>query len=311
MTVTTLHTPSHREALWELESAFDRGDLITVFGECSVEYEGRAASTLGLGNRLLVLKPDGSALVHTDEKRTPVNWQPPGSTHHAAVRDGRLRVRSERTSPDETLTVRFTAVHQLSAMGVTGGRDLEVTGSEADLRRRILEDPDLVEPGFEPTAVERDSAAGPMDVFGVDASGTAVVLELKRRRVGPSAVSQLARYVDAVAEEPDRDPDAAVRGILVAPSITDRAAELLADRGFEHVALEPPEPETPGAETKATDSAEAAEPKAETTEPEEPKAETTEPEAETLGTETASDDDEPIEADAPEPSGSASRESQQ
>ena len=90
MTVRTLHDPSHREALWALEAAFDRGELITVFGECRVDYEGRASSTLGAGKRLLVLKPDGSALVHTDEKRTPVNWQPPGSDHYAAVREGRL-----------------------------------------------------------------------------------------------------------------------------------------------------------------------------------------------------------------------------
>ena len=267
VTVTSLHDPAHREALWELEAAFERGDLIHVFGRCTVSYEGRAASDLGAGDRLLLLKPDGAALVHTDEGREPVNWQPPGSEHHAAVRDGRLRVRSTRTNPDERLTVRFSNVHQLSAMPVTGGRDLELHGSEADLRTRILERPELVEAGFEPRETERPSNAGPMDVFGVDADGTPVVVELKRRRVGPDAVGQLARYVRAVREElggeatdgsdvdsanGDADPAAAdsghpdtkpaVRGVLVAPSVTDRAAERLADRGFDHVALEP----TPG-----------------------------------------------------------------
>ncbi|MFB6176998.1 MAG: endonuclease NucS, partial [Halobaculum sp.] len=105
MTAVTLHDPSHREALWELESAFDRGDLITIFGSCTVEYDGRAASSLAEGRRLLVLKPDGTALIHTDEGRTPVNWQPPGCEHRAAVRDGRLRVRSSRDSPEEVLDV--------------------------------------------------------------------------------------------------------------------------------------------------------------------------------------------------------------
>jgi RecB family endonuclease NucS len=138
VTVTSVHDPSHREALWELEDAFDRGDLITLFGRCTVSYEGRAASDLGSGDRLLILKPDGAALVHTDEGRQPVNWQPPGSEHRAAVREGRLRVRSTRTSPDETLTVRFDRVQQLSAMAVTGGRDLTLHGSEEDLRTRIL-----------------------------------------------------------------------------------------------------------------------------------------------------------------------------
>ena len=254
MTVTSLHDPSHREALWALEDAFDRGDLISVFGRCTVTYEGRAASELAAGDRLFVLKPDGAALVHTDEGREPVNWQPPGSEHHAAVRDGRLRVVSTRTTPDETLTIRFERVHQLSAMPVTGGRDLTLHGSEEDLRTRILERPELIEPGFEPRETERPSSAGPMDIFGVDVDGTPVVIELKRRRVGPDAVGQLARYVRALREElgaedgenrgaGDRsasaESDPVVRGVLVAPSITDRAAERLADRGFDHVALGP------------------------------------------------------------------------
>ncbi|MBP1921888.1 RecB family endonuclease NucS [Halorubrum alkaliphilum] len=260
MTVTSLHDPAHREALWELEAAFDRGDLISVFGRCSVSYEGRAASDLGSGDRLLLLKPDGAALVHTDEGQKPVNWQPPGSEHRAAVREGRLRVTSVRETPEETLRVHFSDVQQLSAMSVTGGRDLELHGSEEDLRTRILERPDLIEAGFEPIGTEHPSNAGPIDVFGVDADGTPVVVELKRRRVGPDAVGQLARYVRAIREElgtegssvaepetegssmanpPDDADTTRVRGMLVAPSVTERAAERLADRGFEHVALEP------------------------------------------------------------------------
>ena len=238
MTATTVHQPTHREALWELEDAFERGDLITVFGRCTVEYDGRAASSLGLGRRLLVLKPDGTALVHTDENQKPVNWQPPGSEHHAAVRDGRLRVRSVRTAPDETLDVRFETVEQLSAMAVSGRRDLSVTGSEADLRNALLDRPALIESGFEPLSTERPTDAGPIDLFGRDSDGRPVVVELKRRRVGPSAASQLQRYVAAIERE-DGD-NAAVRGILVAPSVTDRARRLLAEHELEFVAIEPP-----------------------------------------------------------------------
>ena len=238
MSVTTRHRPTHRDALTALSAAFDRGELVTVFGRCTVEYDGRAASSLGPGDRLLLLKPDGAALVHTDENREPVNWQPPGSEHRAAVRDGRLRVRSERENPDERLDVHFERVHQISALPVSGGRAVDVHGSEEDLRRRILDDPDLVEPGFEPRATERETAAGPVDVFGRDADGRPVVVELKRRRVGPDAAGQLGRYVDALSREV---PDGVeVRGVLVAPSVTDRARELLAERGLSHVALDPP-----------------------------------------------------------------------
>ena len=239
VSVTTLHQPTHRDALEALSAAFDRGELITIFGRCTVEYDGRAASSLGSGDRLVILKPDGTALVHTDEQRTPVNWQPPGSEHHAAVREGRLRVRSEREKPDESLDVRFERIHQLSALPVTGGRAVDVDGSEEDLRQRVLAEPELVEPGFEPAATERETAAGPVDVFGHDSEGRPVVVELKRRRVGPDAAGQLARYVDALERE---IPDGVeVRGVLVAPSVTDRARELLGERGLEHVSLDPPE----------------------------------------------------------------------
>ncbi|MFC4358444.1 endonuclease NucS [Halobium salinum] len=248
---TTLHAPTHRETLWALEEAFGEGALVTVFGRCTVEYEGRAASSLGPGDRLLILKPDGSALVHTDENQSPVNWQPPGSEHRAAVRDGRLRVRSTRENPDERLDVRFERVHQFSGLPVTGGRSLEVTGSEADLKRRVLERPDLVEAGFTPLATERESAAGPIDVYGEDAEGTPVVVELKRKRVGPDAVGQLKRYVEAVSRE--RADDRSVRGLLVAPSVTDRARAMLEHDGLEFVAMAPPVSEE-SAESAESDS---------------------------------------------------------
>jgi RecB family endonuclease NucS len=123
-------------------------------------------------------------------------------------------------------------------MAVSGRRDLSVTGSEADLRNALLDRPAVIESGFEPLATERPTDAGPIDLFGRDTDGRPVVVELKRRRVGPSAASQLQRYVAAIERE-DGD-DAAVRGILVAPSVTDRARRLLAEHGLEFVAVEPP-----------------------------------------------------------------------
>lgn len=237
MTVTTLHRPTHRDCLVALEDAFERGDLISVFGRCTVEYDGRASSSLGPGRRLLVLKPDGSALVHTAEGRTPVNWQPPGCEHRASVRDGRLRVVSVRSNPDERLDVQFAAVEQFTAFDAGGGDDLDLRGSEEDLRRHILDDPSILEAGFEPLETERETAAGPMDIFGEDADGVPVVVELKRRRVGPDAASQLSRYVEALRRE--LGDGAAVRGVLVAPSVTERTAALLDRKGLEFVALDP------------------------------------------------------------------------
>ena len=262
MTVTTLHRPAHREALDALSAAFERGDLVTLFGRCTVEYEGRAASSLGPGDRLVVLKPDGTALVHTEAKRTPVNWQPPGCEHRASVRDGRLRIRSVRSTPDERLDVRFERVLQLSAFAADDEGAFDLRGSEEDLREHVLANPDRVEPGFDPRATERETAAGPVDVFGVDAEGEPVIVELKRRRVGPDAVGQLSRYVEALGRE--LGDGAGVRGILVAPSVTDRAAAMLDERGLGHVALDPATGRPPGDGDGAGEPSEGAPTKRET-----------------------------------------------
>lgn len=234
-----LSAPSAEEAHARLETAIGRGAIVTAFGQCTVEYDGRAASSLGPGDRHLMLKPDGTALVHTAEGQKPVNWQPPGCTHEVRVDDGRLEIRSRRSNPDEELVVRFDRIAHLATFdaGESAGTELSVTGTEADLKRRILEEPGLIEPGFRPLATERETPAGAVDVYGEDAEGAVVVLELKRRRVGPDAVGQLDRYVGALERELHADVE--IRGVLVAPSVTDRARELLATKGLEFVALTP------------------------------------------------------------------------
>lgn len=229
--------PDPEAARETVQSGLDREEVVTVFGRCTVDYEGRASSTLGPGDRLVVCKPDGTVLVHTDEGHQPVNWQPPGCTHEPGVVDGRFRLRSERSTPDEELVVVFEDVRQVSVYEVRDESELALSGTEEDLRRRVLDAPELVERGFSPRATERETPAGAVDIYGEDADGNAVVVELKRRRVGPDAVGQLDRYVGALRR--DMHENATVRGVLVAPSVTDRARKLLAEKGLEFAAVEP------------------------------------------------------------------------
>lgn len=235
----TLSQPTVEEAAEFVENAVDRGALVTAFGRCTVEYDGRAASELGAGERHLMLKPDGTALVHTDEGQKPVNWQPPGSTHRRRIDGDDLVVESVRSAPDERLTVRFSELSFVAAFDADDEASIDLVGTEADLKRRILEDPEAIEPGFVPLATERETPAGAVDVYGEDSEGRTVVLELKRRRVGPDAVGQLRRYVDAL--ERDLHADAEIRGVLVAPSVTERAKALLEEQGLEFVPLTPRE----------------------------------------------------------------------
>ena len=257
-TARSLTDPETGAAVDFLVEALESGRLATIFGHCVVDYEGRAASDLGPGERHVMIKPDGTTLVHSDEGQQPVNWMPPradvsigrserepldwqppgGERDCRFADDGALVVESRRTAPEESLVVRFSSVAHAAAFAVDGGAAApEVVGTEADLKERVLAEPDLVEPGFAPLATERETPAGAVDVYGEDSEGRTVVLELKRRRVGPDAVGQLHRYVEAL--ERDLHADAEVRGVLVAPSVTERAEALLAEKGLEFVSLTP------------------------------------------------------------------------
>ncbi len=229
--------PTLEAAADEIDAGLEHGTLVTVFGRCTVEYDGRASSSLPAGNRFLLLKPDGTTLVHTATGQKPVNWQPPGCDHTLDSREGTLSVRATRKSPEEVLTVTFQRIFQVGRFELDDPHTLEVSGTEADLKDRILSRPSLIEPGFQPLATERQTPAGAVDIYGRDSQDRIVVVELKRRRVGPDAVSQLRRYVTVLEDE--LHTDATVRGILVAPSVTPRAERLLAERGLEFVSLDP------------------------------------------------------------------------
>jgi RecB family endonuclease NucS len=99
---------------------------------------------------------------------------------------------------------------------------------------------------------ERKTPAGPVDIYGKDHEGTPVIIELKRRRVGPDAVGQLQRYVTAV--DSDLPAGTTPRGILIAPSVTDRAERLLDSEGLESISLAPPDSKpASGAATQLSD----------------------------------------------------------
>jgi len=141
--------PTPTEAIEVLEPALTTRAMITIVGHCEVEYDGRASSYLGFGDRLVILKPDDTLLVHTDARPKPINWQPPGCTHRVSAEDDQLCVRSLRSSPTEQVIVTFESVAQLSTFELADESTLALEGSEEDLHQRIFAEPGLIEAGVQ------------------------------------------------------------------------------------------------------------------------------------------------------------------
>jgi hypothetical protein len=209
--------------------------FVVLMACCKVLYQGRAKSRLGSGDRFIIIKPDGSFMVHQDRNLEPVNWQPPKSNCKASLENGILQITGSRRNPPESLEVEIHCTYMASYFIGEDSKELEIAGYEENMREMVFESPELIEEGFRPTSREYQTENGFIDILGKDKNGALMVLELKSRRAGVNAVKQLKKYLDCF-----KDHKEFVRGVLVAPSVTDDAMELLKEYQLEFKELHPP-----------------------------------------------------------------------
>lgn len=207
-----------------------RGRLVQIVAQCEVAYEGRAQSMLQGGERLILLKPDGTLLIHTASKAKPVNWQPPGAIFDARIEDDHVVLTAFRRKPEELVKVTFHDIHLLVTAPLRDDAELALVGSEADLQQLLFEHPHLVEDGFTPRRRERDTKRGFYDIDGDDAEGQRLIVELKRTTAGVKEAQQLWRYVQELRGNGE---ERRVRGVLIAPRVADKARGLLKDQDLE------------------------------------------------------------------------------
>jgi len=230
-----LESPGVSEALQAVTWGLSSRSLLLAVGPCTVEYMGRASSKLSLGERLLVVKGDGSLLLHRPRGVEPVNWQPPGCRFKAGLSpDGRLRIEATRPRLGERVAVEFQGLRLVSVLGLEDRGSFALYASEEDMKAAVLLEPSLVEPGFRPVAVERQVPSGFIDCLGRDREGRLTIVEIKRRTGDRAAVKQLAQYMKSLGVSSSE-----ARGILAAPGISKEAEALLRDLHLEFRRLSP------------------------------------------------------------------------
>ena len=233
--LSVLVEPTLEEAKTLIEKAFVQRRTLIISGNCKVDYTGRASSKLELGERLLIIKSDGSVLVHRPVGYEPVNWQPAGSVFHAQINEDTLEVYAARQKPKENVKVQFTKIYTATSILLLDAGEFILNASEDDMHRAILFRPELIEEGFKPISWEKKVDPGFVDVYGMDKTGKLVVIEVKRKTATKEAVLQLAKYIEAIKHKADRQ----IRGILVAPSLCKEAQTLLESMELEFKELDP------------------------------------------------------------------------
>jgi RecB family endonuclease NucS len=232
---TVLENPDVKKAGEVVRQALSARKVLLIMGNCWVDYRGRASSKLEPGERIVMIKEDGSVLVHRPTGYEPVNWQPPGCIFQTSVKDDVLQIKAIRRKSSESVRLFFDRIFLVSAQSLVDVGRFSLYASEEDMQRAILAEPSLLEPYFKPITYEKKVEPGFIDVYGIDGDGKFVVVEIKRRTAGRQAALQLARYVESIKDTVNRE----VRGILVAPYLGKGVQRLLETLKLEYKALSP------------------------------------------------------------------------
>jgi len=198
-----------------------------IVARCEVTYTGRLTAHLPESTRLVMIKADGSVLVHADAGGyKPLNWMTPPVVLEEGGETVVVRKRAGRT--EDRLEIRLLEVlsdveHE---MGEAAG--LEKDGVERDLQEALGALPEAIGEGLRLVRREWPTDIGPVDLMCRDADDGWVAVEIKR--VGTiDAVEQLSRYLERIRLDPAM---ADCKGILAAQQLKPQAVVLAESRGL-------------------------------------------------------------------------------
>jgi len=201
-----------------------------VIARCSVDYVGRLTAHLPSALRLLIVKADGSVLVHSDGgSYKPLNWMSPPC--RLAEEPGLWSVTGKS---GETLQITITEVISDTAVDLGIDPGLVKDGVEAHLQELLAAQVDLLGDGWRLVRREYPTPIGPVDLMCRDATGESVAVEIKRRGE-IDGVEQLTRYLELLNRDPLLAP---VHGVFAAQEIKPQARVLATDRGIRCVTLD-------------------------------------------------------------------------
>ena len=194
-----------------------------LVADCTVDYEGRLNAHLPRARRLIVVKADGTVLVHADTSGKPLNWMT--TPNHLIEEEGRWLITNGK---GERLTLDLHEVHFDTQIDLGEDPGLQKDAVELELQRLLAEHLDALEEGMTLIRREYPTPVGPVDLLCRDAGGATVAVEVKRRGE-IDGVEQLTRYLEFLNRD---DRLAPVRGLLAAQIVRPQARTLAEDRGI-------------------------------------------------------------------------------
>jgi endonuclease len=198
-----------------------------VVARCEVRYTGRLQAVLPEALRLLMIKSDGSVMVHADTGGyKPQNWMTPPTVIEESA--GAIVVRKRAGATEDRLDIRIAEVISDVTHDMGEAAALEKDGVEADLQEALAAAPAFCGEGFRLVRREWPTDIGPVDLMCRDDADGWIAVEIKRAGT-IDAVEQLSRYLERIRLDPAMG---ACRGVLAAQTIKPQARVLAEARGI-------------------------------------------------------------------------------
>src|SRR5438045_430490 len=114
-----------------------------IVARCAVEYSGRLSARLPEALRLVMLKADGSVLVHADAGGyKPLNWMTPPTVIEENGRTIVVRKRAGKT--EDRLEIELDEILSDATHEMGEAAALEKDGVERDLQLELAEQPEAL-----------------------------------------------------------------------------------------------------------------------------------------------------------------------
>ena len=207
-----------------------------IVARCEVRYSGRAEALLPEALRLLMIKADGSVMVHADTGGyKPQNWMtPPTVIEEQGDPLEMIVIRKKAGKTEDRLEIDIKEIISDSLHDMGEAAALEKDGIERDIQEALAAAPHWCGEGFRLVRREWATDIGPVDLMCRDEGDGWVAVEVKRQAT-IDAVEQLSRYLERIRLDPAM---AECRGVLVAEKIRPQAAVLAESRGIACVEVE-------------------------------------------------------------------------
>lgn len=195
-----------------------------LYANCSIEYDGRACSTLSRGNYLIIYKNDQSLLIHGGDKTTPRNYQPAGGE---LSKDGDKMILKRNK---EVITIIIYKCLNCAILEDWSTNCTEMVRTENDLVLKIVNNinqylsNDIVR-------VEREFTTdmGKIDICAIDKDGIHHIIEVKRVKATKNHCNQLRKYMDCIANS---------CGYIAAPCIAQGALDHIKKTGYKFIQVD-------------------------------------------------------------------------